>query len=817
MVDSKPQAWWNTIRRARLFRVLAVYLGSSYVVLEVVGLFVERLALPDWAFLGTVALLLIGLPVVVATAFVQQGLGRAFRPAPSPTAHEEGGERITAQEPPVGSGRVRRLLTWRNAIAGGVLAFALWGVIAAGSLLLSGSRATSPGVAAMETSSGADAIAVLPFAYQGDEDYAYLGEGIVDLLSMKLDGAGGLRSADPRAVLSFVSRDQAGGLDPAGGRRVAENLAAGRFVLGSIVEAGARLTIRATLYDSRDSSRPAGEANAEGQADDVFEIVDDLAAQLLAEFGSGPAARARRVAAVTTSSLPALRAYLDGERAYRLGQYQSAVGSLQRAVSIDTAYALAYYRLSVVAEMSTLAELAQEAAEKAVRHAGRLSDRDRRMLEAFRAWRRGAHREAERLYRSLVGSYPDEVEAWFELGEVLFHSNPFHGHSFTEAWEPLGRVLYFDPDNTPAMYHMARIASVEERWAEMDSLIRRHNQLNPGGDRELEVLALQAFAKKDADAADSVVARLRVASDVTLALAVWDVATWTDNVEGALRLLGLMVDPSRSLEVRTTGHAWRAHAHVARGQWTAAKRELEQLDALNPDAALEYRALISAYPFLSVDRAELAELREHLTELDPTAVPASGNPSVFFNAHDDLHAVIRGYLLGALSARLQDDDRAEAHAAALEELGGPPYSGTTTYDLASSIRAQALRARGRTAEALAALDRIEREVWYNVALASPFYAQTLERFLRAELLFELGRDDEAARWYANIAQVGPYEVAYRPVAYMRLGEIHERQGEPAEAADYYRRFLDLWADADPELQPQVEAARRAIEALSTDR
>lgn len=814
MAGVQPQTWWDTIRRARLFRVLAVYLGASYVALEVVGLFVEQLGLPEWVFLGTVVLLLIGLPVIVATAFVQKGRLSAAKSDATRSPEEQRRQRSASGQGTGAAGGVRGLLSWRNAILGGVAAFALWGVIAAAWLLLAGSSSDSPDAMPVETPPRAAAIAVLPFAYQGAEEYEYLGEGIVDLLSMKLDGAGELRSADPRAVLSFVSRDQMGSLDPAGGRRVAENVDAGRFVLGSIIEAGGRLTIRASVYDRSRSTEAVGEASAEGRAEDVFEVVDELAAQLLAEFGTGPAARARRIAAVSTSSLPALKAYLDGERAFRLGQYQNAVGALQRAVSIDTAYALAYYRLSVVAEYSTLAELAQEAAEKAFQHAGRLSNRDRRMLEAFRAWRRGAHREAERLYRSLVGSYPDEVEAWFELGETLFHSNPFHGYSFTEAWEPFGRVLYFDPDNTAAMYHMARIAAFEGRFADMDSLILRHNQLNPGGDRELEMLALQAFAKEDTSAADDVMARLRQASDVTVAFAVWDVATWTDNVQGALRLMGLMVDPSRSIEVRTAGHAWRAHATLARGQWGAAQRELDQLAALNPAEALEYRALLNAHPFLSPEPTELSTLRERLLSLDPDAVPGSENPSVFYNAHDDLHPVIREYLLGVLSALLEDFDSAEAHAADLEEIDGPDYSGTTASDLATGVRALALRESGRNAEALAALDGIGREIWYNVALASPFYAQTLERTLRAELLFELGRYDEAIRWYANVTQTGPYEVAYRPVVQLRLAQIHERQGKPAEALDYYGRFVELWKDADPTLQARVQVAQRAIEALT---
>jgi hypothetical protein len=47
MAGFQPQSWWDTILRAHIVRVLAVYLGASYVALEAVGLFVERLGLPD--------------------------------------------------------------------------------------------------------------------------------------------------------------------------------------------------------------------------------------------------------------------------------------------------------------------------------------------------------------------------------------------------------------------------------------------------------------------------------------------------------------------------------------------------------------------------------------------------------------------------------------------------------------------------------------------------------------------------------------------------------------------------------------------------
>ena len=46
--------------------------------------------------------------------------------------------------------------------------------------------------------------------------------------------------------------------------------------------------------------------------------------------------------------------------------------------------------------------------------------------------------------------------------------------------------------------------------------------------------------------------------------------------------------------------------------------------------------------------------------------------------------------------------------------------------------------------------------------------------------------------------------------------LEEARGDAEAARLRYKRFIELWEDADPELQPRVEAARRAISALSPD-
>lgn len=50
-------------------------------------------------------------------------------------------------------------------------------------------------------------------------------------------------------------------------------------------------------------------------------------------------------------------------------------------------------------------------------------------------------------------------------------------------------------------------------------------------------------------------------------------------------------------------------------------------------------------------------------------------------------------------------------------------------------------------------------------------------------------------------------------AYERLGQLHEARGEVEKAIKFHTLFVELWSEADPELQPRVEAARTALERL----
>jgi hypothetical protein len=102
-----------------------------------------------------------------------------------------------------------------------------------------------------------------------------------------------------------------------------------------------------------------------------------------------------------------------------------------------------------------------------------------------------------------------------------------------------------------------------------------------------------------------------------------------------------------------------------------------------------------------------------------------------------------------------------AAAGRLEALAELEVTGPLVRHLAVELDAALAWARGKPAEALGKLERARPELWFQLTVASPFFTLASQRFLRARLLDELGRGEEAAGWYRSMAERSPYEVIYR--------------------------------------------------------
>jgi tetratricopeptide (TPR) repeat protein len=413
--------------------------------------------------------------------------------------------------------------------------------------------------------------------------------------------------------------------------------------------------------------------------------------------------------------------------------------------------------------------------------------------------------EAESLYHTITGTHPDDVEAWFLLGDLLFHSNPLRGRSAAEARGAFERALGFEPDHVSSVTHLMRIAAIEGKRDEALAHARRVRELSPESDQALAMRAFEAFALNDEAGMRAVTAELQRARAVTVAIAFSDVALYAGNPAGTEALARDFIEVTRSAEMRALCHILLAHLALGRGRWREAQRELDAAEALDAPWAVETRALFAALPWLPPSAAGREAVAAGLERWNADAVP----PSMFtvFAMHNGLHPLFRRYLVGLLRAELGDGAAAREQAMALRALPAPGSAAALRDRLARSVEAGVARLDGRPDDALALLAGGGGGLWFQLTVASPFFAQAFERYARAELLRELGRDTEALGWYASIAERSPYELVYAGPALLRRAEILERQGDLASARAARERFVALWAECDEELRGMGEEAR----------
>ena len=142
----------HEIHRRSLWQVLMIYLGASWAVMEATNQIVEQYLLPEWVYPAALILLLIGFPIVLATAFVREDREAApVREMRDPTLLGTAPPETTrpAVAKTVGS-PLARLLSWRRAMLGGVLAFTALGLVSAWVVIRGTARVTEAHGAAGE-------------------------------------------------------------------------------------------------------------------------------------------------------------------------------------------------------------------------------------------------------------------------------------------------------------------------------------------------------------------------------------------------------------------------------------------------------------------------------------------------------------------------------------------------------------------------------------------------------------------------------------------------------------------------------------------
>src|SRR5688572_21311269 len=305
-------------------------------------------------------------------------------------------------------------------------------------------------------------VAVVPFRIaSADPSHHYLREGMVDLIAAKLSGED-LRALEPRTVLDAWKT--AGGTETADLSRdativLAERLGAGRALLGDVVGTPNRLTLTLSLISVPKGDQVA-RVSVDGPPDSLAGLVDRIAVQLLTRIsGEAPA----RLSTLSGTSLPALRAYLDGQARLRRGEAQAAAKDFERALQEDSTFALAGLGLRMATSWYGDGNLGYRGLQVALREKARLSHRDQALLEAVAGPRYPeppGYRELYEAREKFLSLDPTNAEAWYLLADHIFHYGPGLGMPDWQerALEGFRKAMELDSLYLPGYNHARPLA-----------------------------------------------------------------------------------------------------------------------------------------------------------------------------------------------------------------------------------------------------------------------------------------------------------------------------------------------------------------------
>ncbi|MEO6057381.1 MAG: protein kinase [Gemmatimonadales bacterium] len=746
----------QAIRRGHPLRVAGFFVLGSLVVVAIVWGLVQRLGLPDWVLYAAIGLLLVGLPVMLVTGLHERTRAAARTAATGASAPARG---------------LAALFTWRKAWLGGGLAFAVLGVVAAGYTAL---RLLGIGPVGTLVASGVlkDREPLVLADFENRSADSTLGPSLTEAFRVDLSQSPTVRLLDASTISDALQRMERAGtsfLPLRLARELAEREGIKAVVSGQIDPVGKGYVLSASLLNAADGHvLTAVRETAQGDGD-LLGAIDRLSKKLRERVGESLVSIRQNpsLEQVTTGSLAALRKYSEALRLEENDQSEDAVPLLQEAVALDTGFAMAYRKLAVILGNLRGNEAGQiAAATRAFSHRDRLTELEGDLTAGY-YYQFVDYDQAKAIaaYRSALAVNPDNLVALNNLSVALQQTRAWpEAESLAVRAARLGRGATFFENALLSQVAQGHFAAGAETLKEFATKA-------PASPALLAARARFAVAQGDYAAAERLIVQLRAAQRPSPG---WQART-SFMLARLSRLTGKVADSERYLRENMA----ESEGLGALGNYLGEAAELALLKAdlrNRPDSAL---AVLAA----ALDRHPLA------------SVPAPDRP---------YPALILAY------ARLGKVEQARRLAREYETA--VPEGQRRGNELRALAAGRLAEAEGRTKDASAAYQE-----WYDHGGS----CASCGLFDLARLADSAGRSDSALALYDRVIMapsinrllVDPFQLA---PSLKRSGELYEAKGDRSRAAERYRRFVDLWKDADPELQPGVREVRLRLARLATE-
>ena len=448
----------DELKRRKVFRVVSTYAVVSWVIMQIGEVVFPALNLPDWVLSTVVILLLIGFPIVAIFAWIFDATPDGIKVTKAKIANSSSSTKNVSEKIPF-------YLQKRNT-------FLVLGIVFG--LLIGNINLFESNNKIVNYSGEKIPIAIADFENKTNDPSL---DGLSGLLITSLEQSDYL-SVMTRSrmfdVLKQLGKPNAKIIDEKIGSEICSNASIGSLVLASIMQFGDLYSIDLKILDTKTNEYIfTKNVKADGKRN-IPSLIDDISKFTrisLAEKAEEVEKNQKQVASITTKNLEAYRFYDIGEKALFKKKWREARENFEKAVEIDSNFALALYQLAYIHQWFFNSEKADYYIARSVENIETVPDKERLYIRA-----QSIQDFSSRIpvYQEIINKYPNEKQAYFEIGDMYFHNGPA-----TQSISYFEKSLELDPSYENAIEHLGWIYLDVQDYEKYTELYRNSLSIYP--------------------------------------------------------------------------------------------------------------------------------------------------------------------------------------------------------------------------------------------------------------------------------------------------------------------------------------------------
>jgi serine/threonine protein kinase len=633
---------------------------------------------------------------------------------------------------------------------------------------------------------------------------------LVDMLTTNLSRYEGIEVVSRQRLfdlLKQIGKQDAESIDKNVATEVANRAGVRAMLLGSIIKIGDKIRITSHLTNVQDGAIIGSEQVEGSKIEDIFDMVDELTEKVGNKLGISIEESGQRfkIADATTSSFEAYKYYQKGVDAYNRLYPEKAAEYFQKAVEIDSSFAMAYVYMALSSDffavMDPFASLSsqKETLDLAKKYAHKVTDKERWVIDGWRAFYNHNFELAYDLARKLVEEYPE-----YKQGNYILTFSAWAVNEIESCKIALERLLEMDPTYGPDYNMLSYIHSLLGNHPEAISAIKKYIVLLPDDWNPYDsAWEIHMRAGKFDEALNYCKEALKRNAD-------WRQFHRLIGYTLLLKGEGNEARAKFSLEATMVPAAvvWRTRdagcSYLFEGRYKEAQAEFikgVELAQEENDAEKEMFSRFNLGKMLVVQKKYDQAIEEYnqAEKLSWRIYSKSFNPV----------PVVINYLAGIALVNKGDFAAAQRRAEEIKRIIQNQNLDAFYLDFYYLLLGE-----------LYVVQKKEKAAQENIyettgvtKLYSPHY-----RKLAASVLALQGDYEEAIQTYQEIYGsvemrsygMGDYFIFFRESSRVdyNIAKIYEMMGNRLKALKHYQRFLSLWKDADPGIVEVEESKKR---------